>query len=80
MSDATCGPALVDIAAMRDALGAAGVDPCRLNPAVPVATSDPMRDDGVDIRAGRDRLTAGRRGASVPSRRFVAASSNGGGT
>lgn len=39
MHDTTCGPALVDIAAMRDALAAAGGDPNRLNPAVPVATS-----------------------------------------
>lgn len=39
MHDTTCGPALVDIAAMRDALSAAGGDPARLNPAVPAATS-----------------------------------------
>ncbi|TPG47073.1 aconitate hydratase AcnA [Roseomonas nepalensis] len=39
MHDTTCGPALVDIAAMRDALAEAGGDPRRLNPAVPVATS-----------------------------------------
>ena len=39
MHDTTCGPALVDIAAMRDALAEAGGDPNRLNPAVPVATS-----------------------------------------
>ncbi len=39
MHDTTCGPALVDIAAMRDVLEAAGGDPRRLNPAVPVATS-----------------------------------------
>lgn len=39
MHDTTCGPALVDIAAMRDALAEAGGDPARLNPAVPVATS-----------------------------------------
>ncbi len=39
MHDTTCGPALVDIAAMRDALAEAGGDPERLNPAVPVATS-----------------------------------------
>ena len=39
MHDTTCGPALVDIAAMRDALSEAGGDPERLNPAVPVATS-----------------------------------------
>ena len=39
MHDTTCGPALVDIAAMRDVVAAAGGDPARLNPAVPVATS-----------------------------------------
>jgi aconitate hydratase len=39
MHDTTCGPALVDIAAMRDVLALAGGDPARLNPAVPVATS-----------------------------------------
>jgi aconitate hydratase len=39
MHDTTCGPALTDIAAMRDALAEAGGDPTRLNPAVPVATS-----------------------------------------
>ncbi|MBO1078432.1 aconitate hydratase AcnA [Roseomonas haemaphysalidis] len=39
MHDTTCGPALVDIAAMRDVLAQAGGDPARLNPAVPVATS-----------------------------------------
>ncbi|MCR0982660.1 aconitate hydratase AcnA [Roseomonas populi] len=39
MHDTTCGPALVDIAAMRDVLARAGGDPGRLNPAVPVATS-----------------------------------------
>ncbi len=39
MHDTTCGPALTDIAAMRDALAEAGGDPALLNPAVPVATS-----------------------------------------
>ena len=39
MHDTTCGPALVDIAAMRDALAEAGGDPALLNPDVPVATS-----------------------------------------
>ncbi|MCC7081619.1 MAG: aconitate hydratase AcnA [Burkholderiales bacterium] len=39
MHDTTCGPALVDIAAMRDALAEAGGDPNQLNPAVPVASS-----------------------------------------
>ncbi len=39
MHDTTCGPALVDIAAMRDVLAAEGGDPARLNPTLPVATS-----------------------------------------
>ena len=39
MHDTTCGPALTDIAAMRDVLAEAGGDPEQLNPAVPVATS-----------------------------------------
>ena len=39
MHDTTCGPALTDIAAMRDALAEAGGNPDLLNPAVPVATS-----------------------------------------
>ncbi|WP_159997131.1 aconitate hydratase AcnA [Roseomonas sp. 18066] len=39
MHDTTCGPALTDIAALRDALAEAGGDPARLNPSVPVATS-----------------------------------------
>ena len=39
MHDTTCGPALVDIAAMRDVLMAAGGDPTLLNPDRPVATS-----------------------------------------
>lgn len=39
MHDTTCGPALVDIAALRDVLAMAGGDPARLNPVCPVATS-----------------------------------------
>ncbi|MCX2563030.1 aconitate hydratase AcnA [Acetobacter thailandicus] len=39
MHDTTCGPALTDIAAMRDVLSENGVDPALLNPCVPVATS-----------------------------------------
>jgi aconitate hydratase len=39
MHDTTCVPALVDIAAMRDALAAAGVPPERLNPVLPVDVS-----------------------------------------
>jgi aconitate hydratase len=39
MHDTTCVPALVDIAAMRDALAEAGQDPSRLNPHIPVDVS-----------------------------------------
>ena len=39
MHDTTSTPALVDIAAMRDALAEAGVDPARLNPVLPVEVS-----------------------------------------
>ena len=39
MHDTTCGPALVDIAAMRSALAAAGGDPGRLNPVLPIDIS-----------------------------------------
>ena len=55
MHDTTCGPALVDIAAMRDALAAAGGDPARLNPAVPVATSV---DHSVAVDLAGTRLAA----------------------
>ncbi len=55
MHDTTCGPALVDIAAMRDALAAAGGDPSRLNPAVPVATSTD-HSLPVDVSARPDAL------------------------
>ncbi len=36
MHDTTCTPALADIAAMRDVLAAAGVDPTTLSPQIPV--------------------------------------------
>lgn len=39
MHDTTSTPALVDIAAMRDALAEAGADPARLNPCLPVDVS-----------------------------------------
>ena len=39
MHDTTCGPALVDIAAMRSALAEAGGDPRRLSPVLPVDIS-----------------------------------------
>lgn len=39
MHDTTCGPALVDIAGMRDRLAEAGLDPASLNPVLPVDVS-----------------------------------------
>ncbi|MHB8814411.1 MAG: aconitate hydratase AcnA [Steroidobacteraceae bacterium] len=39
MHDTTCGPALVDIAAMRSTLAEAGGDPSRLNPVLPIDIS-----------------------------------------
>jgi aconitate hydratase len=55
MHDTTCGPALTDIAAMRDALAEAGGDPERLNPAVPVATSVD-HSIAVDVAGAPDAL------------------------
>jgi aconitate hydratase len=60
MHDTTCGPALVDIAAMRDVLAAAGGDPRRLNPAVPVATSTD-HSLAVDVSAVPDALATNMR-------------------
>ena len=57
MHDTTCGPALVDIAAMRDVLAGAGGDPTRLNPAVPVATSTD-HSLPVDVSARPDAVQA----------------------
>ena len=39
MHDTTCGPALVDVAGMRDALAEAGKNPAALNPRLPVDVS-----------------------------------------
>jgi len=55
MHDTTCGPALVDIAAMRDALAEAGGDPEQLNPSVPVATSTD-HSVALDLTGTRDAL------------------------
>ena len=55
MHDTTCGPALTDIAAMRDALAEAGGDPELLNPDVPVATSTD-HSIAVDYAGSRDAL------------------------
>jgi aconitate hydratase len=60
MHDTTCGPALVDIAAMRDVLAAAGGDPRRLNPAVPVATSTD-HSLAVDVSAVPDAMATNMR-------------------
>ena len=55
MHDTTCGPALTDIAAMRDALAEAGGDPELLNPDVLVATSTD-HSIAVDHAGSRDAL------------------------
>ncbi|WP_245479285.1 aconitase family protein, partial [Mesorhizobium sp. M1A.F.Ca.IN.022.05.2.1] len=49
MHDTTCVPALVDIAAMRDAVAEAGGDPSRLSPVIPV-------DVSIDHSVGVDRF------------------------
>ncbi|MBB2719828.1 UNVERIFIED_ORG: aconitate hydratase [Rhizobium etli] len=51
MHDTTCVPALVDIAAMRDAIAEAGGDPSRLTPVLPV-------DVSVDHSVGVDRYAS----------------------
>ena len=53
MHDTTCGPALVDIAAMRDTLAETGVDPLVLNPVLPVDVSTD-HSLGVDVFARPD--------------------------
>lgn len=55
MHDTTCGPALVDIAAMRDVLAQAGGDAETLNPIVPVATSTD-HSVALDVTARPDAL------------------------
>src|SRR5580765_7167987 len=55
MHDTTCGPALVDIAAMRSALAEAGGDPNRLNPVLPVDVSTD-HSVAVDFFASSDAL------------------------
>ncbi|WP_292321126.1 aconitate hydratase AcnA [Mesorhizobium sp.] len=49
MHDTTCVPALVDIAAMRDAVAESGGDPSRLSPVIPV-------DVSIDHSVGVDRF------------------------
>ena len=55
MHDTTCGPALVDIAAMRDVLAEHGVDPKRLTPRIPVDVSTD-HSSAVDVFAQPDAL------------------------
>jgi aconitate hydratase len=55
MHDTTCGPALVDIAAMRDVLAEAGRDPSALNPVLPVDVSVD-HSIGVDLFASPDAV------------------------
>ena len=54
MHDTTCGPALVDIAAMRDVIAENGGDPASLSPICPVATST---DHSVGVDRFRHRRT-----------------------
>jgi len=53
MHDTTCGPALVDIAAMRDCLAEQGFDPARLTPRLPVDVSTD-HSSGVDVFGRKD--------------------------
>ncbi len=55
MHDTTCGPALVDLAAARQALADAGGDPTRINPVLPVDVSTD-HSVGVDFFGSPDAL------------------------
>ncbi len=55
MHDTTCGPALVDIAAMRSTLAEAGFDPRLLNPVLPVDVSTD-HSLAVDFFGGRGAM------------------------
>src|SRR6185437_6540391 len=55
MHDTTCGPALVDIAAMRSTLAEAGEDPRRLSPVLPIDISTD-HSIAVDAFAAPDAL------------------------
>ncbi len=55
MHDTTCTPALVDVAAMRDAIAAAGGDPMRLSPVLPVDVSVD-HSLGVDLSASPEAM------------------------
>lgn len=56
MHDTTSTPALVDIAAMRDSMSEAGVDPSLLNPSVPVDVSVD-HSLAVEVNARPDAIT-----------------------
>ncbi len=60
MHDTTCGPALVDIAAMRSALAEAGHDPALLNPVLPVdvSTDHSLAVDAYASRGAMERNIA----------------------
>ena len=60
MHDTTCGPALVDIAAARSALGEAGGNPAILNPVLPVdvSTDHSLAVDVYGTADARDRNMA----------------------
>ena len=68
MHDTTCGPALVDIAAMRDVIAEDGGDPASLSPICPVATSTD-HSVGVDRFGQADALADNMRtrSAATPS-------------
>lgn len=55
MHDTTCTPALVDVAAMRDAIAGAGGDPKRLSPVLPVDVSVD-HSLGVDLSASPEAM------------------------
>ena len=70
MHDTTCGPALVDIAAMRDVIAEHGGDPASLSPICPVATSTD-HSVGVDRFGSSDALADNMRDRDRPQRRAL---------
>jgi len=62
MHDTTCGPALADLAALRDAVAAAGGDPALANPVIPVdlvidhsvAVDHHARKDAIELNLAAD--------------------------
>ena len=67
MHDTTCVPALVDIAALRDALAETGGDPALLNPRLPVDVSID-HSVAVDVFGTREALGANMRARSSAMR------------